>query len=57
MWNARFAFSPEHGVSDMDLVYFDPDDLTEESEQKQATRPSFPAPSIREQAAAPAITN
>ncbi|TCL66447.1 nucleotidyltransferase family protein [Rhizobium sp. BK251] len=38
IWNARFGFSPEHGVSDMDLVYFDPDDLTEESEQKQGKR-------------------
>ncbi len=38
IWNTRFGFSPEYGVSDIDIVYFDPDDLKEESEQKQAKR-------------------
>ena len=32
------GFPPLHGVSEVDLIYFDPSDLTEESESQHATR-------------------
>ncbi len=37
-WNAAFGLSPEYGLADIDLVYFDDADLSEEGEVKQATR-------------------
>jgi len=38
MWNATLGFPPEYGVADIDLVYFDAADLSEEGEIHQATR-------------------
>ena len=37
-WNAVHQLPPLHGVSDVDLVYFDPHDLTETSESCHAFR-------------------
>ncbi len=34
-WNDTFALSPEYGLADIDLVYFDEADLSEESEVGQ----------------------
>ncbi len=38
VWNARFGLPPAHGISDLDLVYFDPTDLTETGERAHADR-------------------
>jgi hypothetical protein len=37
-WNAAHEYPPLHGVSDIDIVYFEPDDLTAESEFQQSVR-------------------
>jgi len=37
-WNDAFAFEPGYGLSDIDLVYFDASDLSEESEARHADR-------------------
>lgn len=37
-WNSEHGFSPLHGINDIDLIYFDPDDLTEETENEHAIR-------------------
>ncbi|MBT2245846.1 nucleotidyltransferase family protein [Sphingobium sp. BHU LFT2] len=37
-WNAAFGLPPEHGLADIDLVYFDDADLSEEREARQAAR-------------------
>lgn len=37
-WNAAFGLSPEYGLADIDLVYFDAADLSEEGEARQAAR-------------------
>jgi len=37
-WNAAFGRSPEYGLADIDIVYFDPADLSEEGEARQADR-------------------
>jgi len=37
-WNSAHGFSPLHGIRDIDLIYFDPDDLTEETENDNAMR-------------------
>jgi hypothetical protein len=37
-WNYVHGFQPQHGISDIDLIYFDPDDLTEETERQHAAR-------------------
>ena len=34
VWNQLHAFEPAHGIKDYDLVYFDPDDLSAESEER-----------------------
>lgn len=43
-WNAAFGLSPEYGLADIDLVYFDEADLSEEGEARQAAsvRALFP---------------
>ncbi|MHB8504356.1 MAG: nucleotidyltransferase family protein, partial [Acidimicrobiales bacterium] len=33
VWNHLHGFAPTHGVTDYDIVYFDPDDLTEAGEK------------------------
>ena len=38
VWNERFGFAPDYGISDIDLVYFDASDLTEAGETAQAER-------------------
>ena len=37
-WNAVHRFPPLHGISDIDLIYFDPNDLSEKSESCHAAR-------------------
>ena len=37
-WNAVHEFPALHGVSDVDLIYFDPNDLGEKSESHHAAR-------------------
>lgn len=32
-WNHLHGFSPEHGIKDYDIIYFDPEHLTEASER------------------------
>ena len=32
------GFPPLHGINDIDLIYFDPDDLTEDSEARHTSR-------------------
>ena len=32
------GYSPLHGINDIDLIYFDPDDLSEDTENKQSIR-------------------
>jgi hypothetical protein len=38
VWNDAFDLPPTHGISDVDLVYFDADDLSEEAEARHSTR-------------------
>ena len=38
VWNNRFHLPAAHGISDIDIVYFDRDDLSEESEAQHAAR-------------------
>ncbi len=37
-WNAAHGLPPHHGIDDVDVVYFDPDDLSEEAEAEHASR-------------------
>ena len=37
-WNSVPGYSPLHGISDVDIVYFDPDDLSEAAEAEHAFR-------------------
>ncbi len=37
-WNAAHKFPPLHGISDIDLIYFDPDDLSDTTELSHAAR-------------------
>ena len=39
-WNAAHKLPPLHGISDIDLIYFDPNDLSESSESRAAHRVS-----------------
>lgn len=38
VWNHRFGLPLMHGIADVDLIYFDPHDLTETGEAKHAAR-------------------
>ncbi|WP_234822739.1 nucleotidyltransferase family protein [Ensifer adhaerens] len=38
VWNHAFAMPPTHGIGDIDIVYFDGDDLSEEAEAGHAVR-------------------
>lgn len=38
LWNRHFGLPHDHGIRDVDVVYFDPDDLSAAGEQRQATR-------------------
>jgi hypothetical protein len=37
-WNDALGFPPTHGISDIDLVYFDAEDLSAEGETRHAAR-------------------
>lgn len=37
-WNQEHGFPPLHGISDIDLIYFDADDLSEEKENEHHVR-------------------
>jgi hypothetical protein len=37
-WNKAHGFSPWQGISDIDLIYFDPDDLSDEAENENSIR-------------------
>lgn len=38
VWNDAFGFPPAYGIQDVDIVYFDPDDLSEDSEAEHSAR-------------------
>lgn len=38
VWNARFGFIADYGISDIDLIYCDPNDLSQQGEEEQAKR-------------------
>jgi hypothetical protein len=38
VWNSAFGFTPDHGLKDVDLVYFDAADLSEAGEAHHAER-------------------
>ncbi len=38
VWNARLHYAPGHGLRDIDIVYHDPDDLSEATEESHAVR-------------------
>jgi hypothetical protein len=38
VWNARYGYPPQHGVGDIDLVYFDNTDLSKETEAEGSQR-------------------
>jgi uncharacterized protein len=38
MWNDAFYLPPSYGISDIDLVYFNPDDVSAEAETQHAIR-------------------
>ena len=38
VWNASFGFAPDYGVKDVDLVYFDRSDLSQDAEAEHETR-------------------
>jgi hypothetical protein len=37
-WNKAHGFLPLQGISDIDLIYFDPDDLSDEAENENSIR-------------------
>lgn len=37
-WNESFGFDPMHGIADVDLVYFDPEDVSETTEIETSDR-------------------
>ncbi|MBT2246146.1 nucleotidyltransferase family protein [Sphingobium sp. BHU LFT2] len=45
-WNVAFGLSPEYGLADIDLVYFDDTDLSEEGEARQAARIRYLFPDL-----------
>lgn len=49
VWNARFRLPPTHGIGDIDLVYFDPADLSAATEagHEVRLRAAFPRLSAR----------
>lgn len=38
VWNHAFGFAHDHGINDIDLVYFDGNDLSENAEADHSTR-------------------
>lgn len=48
-WNSTFGFVPDYGLADIDIVYYDPADLSEDCEARHTARVRalFPDLSIR----------
>jgi uncharacterized protein len=44
VWNDAHGFDPTHGIRDLDVIYFDPDDLTKAGEEhvERALRDALP---------------
>jgi uncharacterized protein len=38
VWNSAFGFAPDHGLKDVDLVYFDDSDLSDIAEARHEER-------------------
>ena len=38
VWNAKLGYSPNHGIRDIDIVYFDPENMSAEQEQDEDRR-------------------
>lgn len=38
VWNRRFGFSPEYGIDDIDIIYYDIGDMTKEGETETEAR-------------------
>ena len=38
VWNAKLGYAPDHGIRDVDIVYFDAENLAAESEQAEEQR-------------------
>lgn len=38
LWNQTFGFPPAHGINDIDIVYFDANDLSEDAEVEHSAR-------------------
>ncbi len=38
VWNAKLGYAPDHGIIDIDIVYFDAENLAAESEQAEEQR-------------------
>jgi hypothetical protein len=38
VWNQTFEFPPAHGINDIDIVYFDANDLSEDAEVEHSAR-------------------
>ena len=38
VWNDAFHLPPSYGISDIDLVYFDPNDLSEQAEAQHSIK-------------------
>ena len=38
VWNAKLGYAPDHGIRDIDIVYFDAENLAAESEQAEERR-------------------
>ncbi|WP_263491078.1 nucleotidyltransferase family protein, partial [Rhizobium sp. 3T7] len=38
VWNHAFGFPPTHGITDIDIVYFDADNLSEAAEAEHSAR-------------------
>ena len=46
VWNHATGRPPGHGIADLDIVYFDPADLSEEAEQAAAARVRAAVPAL-----------
>jgi hypothetical protein len=38
VWNHAFGFTPDYGINDIDIIYFDGDDLSENAETRHSDR-------------------
>jgi hypothetical protein len=49
VWNDVFGLAPDHGLADVDVIYFDGSDLSEEAEARHAARVRrlFPGLSVK----------